>query len=129
MGRDCEFITMVNTGEKPDAEVHAAIFDSEDSVNTINSVTGHGRHLALGLSKLVGNFCKTLREQDSDDACAAFMMLIMESLAENTNEKIARKAQAMAAAKQLAGMLNSDDFKDMLKDLVSEDFEEEGAEE
>ena len=87
MERNASFITMVSTGEQPDAEIHAAMFHGEEAANAICRQLGNGRDLALLGVTLTKNLIVSLQEKDSPMAAAAFTMMALEAIHEASNKE------------------------------------------
>ena len=94
MERNASFITMVSTGEQPDAEIHAAMFHGEEAANAICRQLGNGRDLALLGVTLLKNLIVSLQEKDSPMAAAAFTMMVVEAITEASNKETMKLTNA-----------------------------------
>ena len=87
MERNATFATMVNTGEKPDAEIHMAGFEQEDGIQILGEQRGNGRAMAQIAAHSAACLVKTLQERDSAMAAAAFIMAVNDEMRKEANEE------------------------------------------
>lgn len=120
--RTAEFMTMVSTGEKPDAEIHAVGFDEKGGVSCQCRMEGSMQTHAHMLSSMIDNFINVLDEKQGKVAVAAFVAGISSTIAasEHVDRDVLRIVEMMANPEKLIGALG-----EMLGALVTEDDEEE----
>lgn len=122
MERTADFITMVSTGEKPDAEIHAIGFDEKRGVACQVKMAGSMQTHAHMLANMVDNFIGVLDEKQGKVAVAAFVTAISATIAgnEHVDEDVLKIMDMMARPEKLIGALG-----EMLGALVNGDDEEE----
>lgn len=115
--KNVNFVSIVNDGTRPDAEIHCAGFDSKTGIEVCTQLTGGQRTMAHMVSAIVEHFLEQLKEHQGVEAAAAFVNILGESFASAGPEvmKMAVEIRAKAAMKRMKGM----------KDLI-EKMEEAG---
>lgn len=122
MERNLSFMTMVSTGEKPDAEIHGVAFQGEGGAHVTGKLEGSVRAIAMVATSIVEDVVKNLKEKDSDVAAAAFICALGQVFAKAGGAGVMALATVMSAPEAMA--------VDLAKKLgISEDELEELLEE
>lgn len=81
--RHCEFMTVVSTGEKPDAEIHICAFKEKGGALVRGRQNGDTHTLIQMICSLIEDMGNTLRKKDSILAAAAFANIVGLTLHES----------------------------------------------
>lgn len=111
--RNCEFVTMVDTGEKPDALFCGALFDDGDQKQVVLKIEGGGRSLAHLIANAVEQLGASLLEADSVRAAAAFTSMVGTALAKGCGKD----------AMLMATLMRGNKLEEMLGKMMKEDAE------
>lgn len=107
MKRTSDFITMVSTGEKPDAEIHVVGFNEKDGVACQSRLHGDMRSHAYMISSLVDHYIEVAHREQGKMAVAAFVGGIATTIAksEYVDKDVMRMLDMMANPEKLIGAL------------------------
>ena len=107
MERTADFITMVSTGEKPDAEIHMVGFEEKGGVACQIRMEGGMQTHAHMISSLIERYIEHLHEKQGMMAVAAFVAGLGITLAESkyVDVDVLRISEMMANPEKLVGAL------------------------
>lgn len=131
MERTVNFATLVSTGEKPDAEVHMAGFDTGTHVEGTCQLSGKlGAQMNLAIH-LVGKLLDTLKEAGGEIAQAIFVDQIGTAITEHASPNVVDLAENLSTPQdftdeQKLAILSG--LKDAIENMLAAgESEDEGA--
>lgn len=114
MERTADFITMVNTGEKPDATCCGVLFNDGNKNQIVLKIEGNGLHLINLIASAVEQLGSSLVESDGTAQAAYFADKVGTALVKGCGKDAMLMATLISAAK----------MKDALGEMTDEEEEE-----